>query len=422
MSPAAITLVILVIAVILFVTEKLPMGIIAFLATMALYFTGIINAKAAFAQLANSNIVLICAMCVVGAAFFNTGMAYKTGNLITRIAKTERALLIGVMLVGGVMSGFLSNTGTVAVLMPIVIGICTRTGIKPIKLLLPLGMAATIGADLSLVGSPGNLIANATIQEYSKGQMSFGFFEYSKLGIPLLLGTIAFMAFFGNRLIPDRDAGEYTNTNKDYSAIPAWKGQLTLAVLVLTIAAMVLEKQIGIPLYISACIGAAVLVCAGVISEKEAYASFEMVVVFLLAFMLPMATALSTSGASTIITDKVLAFTGDKGPYVLMAALWILTCLMTQFMSNTATCAVLCPIGVSIAGQIGADPRAVVLSIFIASSIAVATPLAIPGNAMVMGPAGAKFKDFAYAGIPIIILCFIISMVLLPFFYPFFPG
>lgn len=421
MTPAIITLIILAVAVFFFVTEKLPMGITAFLTTLALYFFGIINAKVAFAQLANSNIVLICAMCVVGAAYFKTGMAYKTGNLITRIAKTERTLLVGVMLVGGVMSGFLSNTGTVAVLMPIVLGICARTGIKPIKLLLPLAMAATIGADLSLIGSPGNLIANATIQEYSKGVMSFGFFEYSKLGIPLLLGTILFMAFFSNNLIPDRESGEHAQANLDYSAIPAWKGQFTLGVLVVTIVAMVFEKTIGVPLYISACMGASALVVAGVLTEKEAYASFEMVVVFLLAFMLPMASALSSSGASTIITDKVLAMTGDKGPYVLMGALWILTCVLTQFMSNTATCAVLCPIGVTIAGQIGADPRAVVLAIFIASSIAVATPLAIPGNAMVMGPAGAKFKDFAYAGVPVIILCFIISMVLLPILYPFFP-
>lgn len=199
-----------------------------------------------------------------------------------------------------------------------IIGICARTGIKPVKLLIPLTIAATIGADISMIGSPGNLVANSAIQEYSGGAMSFGFFEYSKLGIPLLLGSILFLYFFGYKLIPDRDAGEYTDTGKDYSGVPAWKGKLTMAVMVLTILAMVFEKSIGIPLHISACIGAILLVITGVISQKEAFGSFEMVVVFLLAFMLPLSSAMESSGASQMLTDAVLSVAGNSGPMVLL--------------------------------------------------------------------------------------------------------
>lgn len=421
MSPAIITLIILLVALVLFVTEKIPMGLTAFLVSFALYAFGVIDVKNMFSEVVNTNVILVCAMFVIGEAFFQTGMAYKTGTIISHIAKTERSLLIVVMVVGGVMSGFLSNTGTVAVLMPIVIGICQKNKISPIKLLIPLSISATIGADLSLIGSPGNLIANAAIQDYSKGALSFGFFEYSKLGIPLLVASIAFMYFFGYKLIPERDAGEFSSGDFDYTKVPKWKGYLTLAVLLLTIVAMVFESQIKIPLYISACVGAVVLVLTGVLSEKEAFRSFNMTVIFLMAFMLPLSSALESSGASQMITDAIISVAGKSSPFILMAALWILTGVMTQFMSNTAACALLCPIGVSIAASLGADPRAVVMSIFIASSVAVATPLAIPANAMIMGPAGCKFKDFARTGIPIIIIEFVISMILLPIFYPFFP-
>ena len=90
-------------------------------------------------------------------------------------------------------------------------------------------------------------------------------------------------------------------------------------------------------------------------------------------------------------------------------------------MSNTAACALLVPIGATIAQGLGADPRSAIMAVFIASSVAVATPLAIPANAMVMEPAGYKFKDFAITGIPLMAINFVLSMILLPIFYPFFP-
>ena len=159
MSPAVITLVILVVAVILFVIDKLPMGLVAFMVPLALFFTGVIEVEEIFASVINSNVILIIAMCVVGAAFFKTGMAYKTSQVLLRYTKTEKGLVLVVTLVSGVMSGFVSNSGTVAVLLPIVMGIAASSNIKPIKLLMPLVMGATIGADISVIGSPGNLIA-----------------------------------------------------------------------------------------------------------------------------------------------------------------------------------------------------------------------------------------------------------------------
>ena len=422
MSQATLTLLILVVAVVLFVSNLLPMGLTAFLVALTLYFTGIIDKTALFGQLVNSNVVLIAAMCVVGEAYFRTGMAYKTGKIITRVAKTDRSLIIAVMLVGGIMSGFLSNTGTVAVLMPIVVGIAQSRNIKPIKLLIPLTMAATIGADLSLVGSPGNLIAKSAVEEISGGTLTFGFFEYAKIGIPLLIVSIVTMCLFGHRLIPDREAGSMTAQKTDYSDVPAWKGKVTLGVLIFTIIGMVLTSYLDFlpPLHIIATLGAAVLVISGVLTQKEAFASIPMEVVFLLAFMLPLGTALSNTGAGKIIADAILKVAGSSSAFILMAALWLLTWVLTQFMSNTATCTLLCPIACQIAQSMGAAPRAAVMAAFIGSSVAVCTPLAIPANAMIMGPGNIKFKDFIVPGLAVSAVCFVASIVLLPLFYPFY--
>ena len=422
MSPAVITLIILVVAVVLFIIDKLPMGLVAFMVPLALYFTGVITAKDIFESVINQNVVLIVGMCVIGAAFFKTGMAHKTSQQLLKVTRSQRGLTLVVILLSGVMSAFVSNSGTVAILLPIVMGIAVSSNIKPIKLLLPLVIGATIGADISIIGSPGNLIAKNTIEEFSNGAMTVKFFEYAKIGIPMLVAVAVFMYFFGNKLINDRDAGEMATHSHDYSNIPAWHGTLTMVVLAAVVICMVLADYVSFmpPIHITACCGAVILVLAGVMTEKETFASFEMLTVFMLAFMTPLGTAINKTGAGEMIANAVVSLTGQSGAFIIMAVLWLLTWGLTQVMSNTAACTLLCPIGWTIAQSIGADPRAVVIAIFIASSVAVCTPMAIPANSMIIGPGNVKFKDFLKPGLAVSAVCFAVSMILLPIFYPFY--
>ena len=128
------------------------------------------------------------------------------------------------------------------------------------------------------------------------------------------------------------------------------------------------------------------------------------------------------TGAAQRIADMVVGVGGGHGPLVMMAVLWLTVWGLTQVMSNTATCALFCPIGWTIAKTLGADPRAVVIAILIASSVAVCTPLAIPANSMILEPGGLRFKDFFKPGIFLSALAFAVSMILLPLIYPFYPD
>ncbi|EPY5333556.1 SLC13 family permease [Klebsiella pneumoniae] len=422
MSPAIITLLILVVAIIIFISDRLPMGLVAFMVPMALYFFGVIGVKDIFASIVNENVILIIAMCVLGAAFFKTGLAWQSSKILLKYAKTERSLSVLIFMISGVMSAFVSNSGTVAVLIPIVLGIAGTSQIKPIKLLMPLVFGATIGADISIIRSPGNLIAKNTIETFSKGNLSVPFFEYAKIGIPLMIACALLLFFFGSRLIPDRDGHEQSDVQMDYSHIPEWHKLLTFIVFVLAILGMVATDYVKFlpPIHIIACCAAIVLVLTGVLNQKETFNSFETLTVFMLAFMMPLGAALNSTGAGEMIARAVISVTGNSGVIVIMASLWILTWALTQVMSNTAACTLLCPVGWTIAQSIGADPRAVVIAIFIASSVAVCTPMAIPANSMIIGPGNVKFKDFLKPGLAISFVCFIVSMILLPVFYPFY--
>ena len=123
-----------------------------------------------------------------------------------------------------------------------------------------------------------------------------------------------------------------------------------------------------------------------------------------------------------MIAETVMGALGENpSPYVLTFVVFILCCIMTNFMSNTATTALMVPICLSIAQGMGADPRAVLMACVIGGSCAYATPIGMPANTMVVGLGGYKFKDYVKSGLPLILVSFVICMILLPVLFPFYP-
>lgn len=423
MTPAVITLLFLVFAIVMFVWEKIPLALTSMIVCVGLIVTGVLEPKAAFNGFVNTNVILFVGMFVVGGALFETGMANKIGGLVTRFAKTERQLIVAVMLITGIMSGFLSNTGSAAVLIPVVVGIAAKSGFARSRLLMPLVMAAAMGGNLSLIGAPGNMIAQSGLQEIG---LKFGFFEYALVGLPILIVGIIYFAVFGYKLLPKAkpaaEADSSFDQTADYSHVPKWKQTLSLVILVATILAMIFEDWLGIPLYVSSSIGAVLLVLTGVMTEKQAYKSIDLQTIFLFGGTLALASALESSGAGALIADFVIGLLGENAsPMALLFAVLVLSAVMTNFMSNTATTALLVPISLSIATGMGADPRAVLMATVIGGSMAYATPIGMPANTMVLSVGGYKFRDYTKAGLPLMVLALIVSMILLPIFFPFFP-
>lgn len=419
MSPSTITLIFLAFAIISFVLEKIPLGLTATIVAIGLNVTGVLSTSDTFAGYVNSNVILCVGMFVVGQALFETGMANKIGGLVTKFAKTERMLIIAIMVIVGIMSGFLSNTGTAAVLIPVVCGIADESGYSRSRLLMPLVFAAALGGNLSIIGAPGNLMGVNALQEMG---METSFFMYAPVGVPMLLAGIVYFAFIGYRFLPDgTKGGEAVEAQKDYSDVPQWKQIVSLVVLVVVILAMIFEDQIGVSIQISACIGAIVLVLTGVISEKEALKSIDLKVVLLFGGSLALAKALETTGAGSLIADAIVGALGaNPNPIILLLVIFVVGCALTNFMSNTATTALMVPIATSLAQSLGADPRSMIIATVIACSCAYATPIGMPANTMVVGLGGYKFTDYVKAGLPLIAVSFVICIVLLPILFPFY--
>lgn len=422
MSPTTITLIFLAFAVVMFVTEKIPLGVTSMIVCIGLVITGVLNVNDAFSGFINSNVILFVAMFIVGGALFETGMANEIGSLVTKFAKSERGLIVAIMVIVGVMSGFLSNTGTAAVLIPVVIGIAAKSGYKRSRLLMPLVFAAAMGGNLSLIGAPGNMIAQSALEPLG---LSFGFFEYAVVGLPILIAGILFYATIGFRILPNHDTEEddsIFDETQDFGSVPKWKKVLSLVILIATLMGMIFEEQIGVKLCITGCVGALLLILTGVISEKDALKSIDLKTIFLFGGTLSLAKALEVTGAGELIADKVIGALGDHpSPVFFTLVVFLLCCVMTNFMSNTATTALMAPICLSIAQGMGADPRAVLMACVIGGSCAYVTPIGMPSNTMVVGAGNYKFIDYAKSGLPLIVIATVISMIILPIAFPFYP-
>ena len=423
MSKAVKCLIMLAVIALFFVTELIPLAVTAMGGAIACGLLGFIPVKQVFSGLSNSTVVLFAGMFVVGASMFYTGLAQKIGGVVVSMVGTgENSLMFGLMTVGTVLSAFLSNTGTAACLLPVALGICASAKIPASRQLMPLAFACGWGGIITMVGTPPNIIANGALQAAGIND-SFGFFEYAWIGVPVSIAGMLYMMFVGKYLLPKQELSADQEIEQEVEAneVSSTKQIISAVILIAVVLVMAVGVK-GVTLEMAAIIGAIVCVLTGCLTEKQAYASIDWVTIFLFAGMMPVSKAMDVTGAGKLIADWTVGLMGGSpSPLVVTAILFLLSCTLTQFMSNTASAALLCPIGIAISKNLGADPKAVLMAIAVAASCAFASPVGTPPNTLVLGPGGYKFMDYVKAGTGLVIVCFAVSLVVIPMVWPFFP-
>ena len=424
MDPAVKCLCLLLVVAILFVTEKLPLAVTSVFAAIACWILGLVPIEQVFLGLADSTVVLFGGMFIVGAAMFYTGLAQDIGSQVVKLFGTgEIKLMIGIMVIAAAMSAFLSNTGTTACLIPVVIGICKEAHLPVSRQMMPLAFPAGLGGTCTLIGTPPNIIANVALKTAGMPELQFGFFEYAWIGIPITVAGILYMLFIGRFLLPKTEANDFdaSEVKQEIEANETTKSKKIVCGIIMLGVIITMATSI-VPLEIAAVIGALLCVVTGCLTERQAYDSIDWVTIFLFAGMIPVATAMNTSGAGKLIAEyTVAAMGGDPSPYLITAVLFALAVVLTQFMSNTASKALLCPVGIALATQVGASPRAVLMAILIASSCAFASPVGTPPNTLVLGPGKYSFMDYVKCGSGLVIVSMIVSIIVIPIVWPFFP-
>ena len=338
MDPAIITLCVLAVAAFLFITELIPLAVTAMAACTALGILGVLPSKQVYAGLSNSTVVLFGGMFVIGAAMFKTGLAEAIGIAVVKKAGTNQVpLMAAIMLVTIALSAVSSNTGTVACLMPVIIGICQAANISPSKELMPLAIAANVGGTITMIGTPPNVIVTGALT--AAGLPTFGFFEFAYIGIPLSIIIVLYTLFIGRHFVPDKQAGamdeeavkaaaEEAGASGDGAPKSKTKMWISGIILLGVVACMALGLK-TLPLHTAAVTGAILCVVTGCLKEKEAYAGIDWVTIFLFAGMLSVASAMEKTGAGKMIADTVVNMMGENpNPYVLTAVLFLILSLI----------------------------------------------------------------------------------------------
>lgn len=615
------TIIILIIAAILFVNGKIRSDIVALCALASLLIFHILTPEEALSGFSNSVVIMMVGLFVVGGAIFQTGLAKMISSRLLKLAgKSERRLLLLVILVTAAIGAFVSNTGTVALMLPIVVSLAASAGTSPGRLLMPLAFASSMGGMMTLIGTPPNLVIQEALISGGYGELSF--FSFLPVGLVCLaVGILVLMPlrklFLSNKekkkakrtgktmqelikeygissnlfrvqvndtstllgktvmeldvrreyslnileirrgdsskhrflkTITQRMAsqdttlsagdmlyvmGDFDNVNRfadDYSLaiidghtteeadgasgsldfydigiaeiliMPnsrlsnrtvkeidfrnkfnvnvlgirrkneyllqdlgntqvhggdvmlvqgtwanierisredadwvvlgqplAEAAKVTLdykapiaAVIMLLMIAMMVFDFIPVAPVTAVMIAALLMVLTGCFRNVEAaYNTINWESVVLIAAMLPMSNALEKTGASALISNSLVSWLGDYGPFALMAGVYFTTSLLTMFISNTVTAVLMAPIALQSAVQIGVSPVPLLFGVTVAASMCFASPFSTPPNALVMPAGQYTFMDYIKVGLPLQIIMGVVMVFVLPLLFPF---
>jgi di/tricarboxylate transporter len=195
------------------------------------------------------------------------------------------------------------------------------------------------------------------------------------------------------------------------------QSQMVLSGVILML--MILTLVTGwLPLATTSLLAAFLMIITGCLNMKQAYSSVEWKSVILIAGMLPMSTALQKVGLVQSGAEWIASSLGGLGTIAILGALFLISSVFTQVISNTATTVLIAPVALSIALNLGYQPQAFLMTVALAASTAYATPVASPVNTLIMGAGNYRFRDFARVGIPLILISMILTVLLLPFLWP----
>ncbi|MAT96929.1 MAG: SLC13 family permease [Anaerolineaceae bacterium] len=208
-----LTLAILGLAAILFISERLSVDLIALLVLISLTIAKLVTPVEALSGFSNPAVVTVWAVFIISGGLSQTGIANRLGQQVLRFAGSgEVRLIFVIMMTAGLLSAFMNNVGVAALLLPVVIDIAHRTRRSPSRLLMPLASGALLGGLTTLIGTPPNILASDALRE--AGLTPFSMFDFAPVGLLILLSGILFTILIGRHLLPRRDViGESINPN-----------------------------------------------------------------------------------------------------------------------------------------------------------------------------------------------------------------
>lgn len=435
MESKYIAIIIAVITIALFISNKIPMSIVAMGSSVAM---GILipemELKDVYSGFSAPGWPMVVGMLIVSNALFETGVAERIGVKISNsfLAKNERLFIIAVAIICTIMSALMSNNGTVAIWMPLIAVVATASNgkIRSKLVIFVAGTAAVIGGACTLLGSTSQLAANAVLQSYEGYEQGLGVFEMTKFMLPVAIVQIIYWATIGYTILkkvlkpesPDFNKGNaYAVAEKTDLKITddieiRKKGNIVTFTMILCIILFIIS---GFPPFnnflnigIIGMLGAVIVLGTKCVDLNKAYSDLPWDVLITIGGIGGLGKGLEVSGGGALIADFVLDLFGGESASVAMLsiAIIVLVSVLTNFMSNNATAAMIAPIAIEMSLSLGISPIPWIAIIAACSNFAIATSYGTAVNMQIL-PAGYKFSDYVYIAGPLLIILIITAII-----------
>ena len=411
---------VLVVAMVLFFTEVIPIAVTSILVPVAPSTFGVISVQEAWISFGDTSILTIVGLFMLGEASFATGFAQTVARwVILKAGKSEARLLAAAVAMICALSAFLNNAGVTAITLPMILSIARNAHMSPSRLLLPTAYAASFGGCISLVGQAPSMVANGILAKMAPEYGTFAFFDFAWYGLPLSLLAVVLFGLFPRFLVPPaRQIADGDADMEKEEELVVDKKKMWISALVYLFVIIAMASNL-VPLTSAAMLGAMICVLTGCLSLKRAMDGIDWPTVWLFAGMLSMSFAIDDSGAGKIIADFVVAHVSD--PYALFGVLLLACGVLTNLMSNTACTAIMVPLVIPITIGAGLSPLPFVMGIAMNAAACFMTPIATPSNALVLKPGGYTWGDYARYGLPWQIIAYLLSILIIPTVWPFQP-
>lgn len=417
-----IALIILAVTMVLFVWGRFPLPVIAVGSALAMGVFGVIPFSSAFSGFSNDINLMVIGSMVVGEALFETGVAQNLGSTIIKMVGTnERLFVITCVVLSAVLSAFLSNTAVVAMMLPIVSAVAasSKGAITKKHSYMAIGFAANVGGGMTLVGSSPNVVLQGLLADSGLETMSF--FDLTLGSLPRLAFIILFYATIGYKLqkkvfdFEDApDAGGGADGEGEEQGFSRRKMITSVVILILTITGFVSGIwTVGAV----AMVAALACIVTGCISIQQVFARMDWTTVWVMAGSLGLAAGVSQSGAGELIANTIISLMGGQvSMFTLLLIFTILSVVLANIMSSTATSAMLGPIAFAMCQALGYSAKPVAMVIIWALNLAFLTPIATPPVTMTL-QGGYRFLDYTKVGFPLMVGCLLLTIVTYPFLF-----
>ena len=422
-----LSLIIFGVCVVLYIINKCPKTLVALTGLTVMILFNVVSFSDAFKNFAGKTTILVCSTMIIGEAIINTGVAYSIGKKIIKLARNnERMLIIISTTVAAILSAFISNVAVYLFIFSILVYICKENKeINLLNVVIPVGMAAVMGSTITLVGGTALPAASGILEEYIGKE--FHFFTTSLLSIIVNVILVLYAGFIGYPLGKKIWGSRSKSLNTDNQNINEQsvykKKYFMIIILIATIIAFILSDKIteilpNVNIATISLVSAILCIISGCISYKNAIKSINWDIIIWLGATLGIATGLTKSGGSELISNFIFNLTGNGiSPLLLYIIFVIFTVLATQFLSNTAAISLVFPIMCSITVGMGYNTYSFAIGVALAGTLGIATPLANNTMALVY-TANYKFSDFIKYCLPVTVLEMIFLIIFVPILYP----